>query len=258
MVEHHPVIGVIACERAVEGEAAQIVKQRYIDGVELFAHAVPLLIPSQQPAGNAASIVERLDAVLLTGSNSNIEPSHYGSHRPGQAPVDSARDRFSMALIHAAIAAAKPVFGICRGLQEINVAMGGTLRDMRAGAGAGAGVHHAADDASLQVMFAHAHTIEVVPNSALFAATGGDRLMVNSVHFQAIDRLAPGLAVNATGPGDVIEAIAATATVAPVFAVQWHPEWRPGERPHDLAFWRFVGQAARTDYRFKPATELTA
>jgi len=256
MVEHHPVIGVIACERAVEGEAAQIVKQRYIDGIEQFAHAVPLLIPSQQPTGNAASIVARLDAVLLTGSNSNIEPRHYGADAPGQAPVDSARDRFSMALIHAAIAAAKPVFGICRGLQEINVAMGGTLRDMRVGAGAG--VHHAADDASLDAMFAHAHSIEVLPKSTLLAVAGSDRLMVNSVHFQAIDRLAPGLAVNATGPGDVIEAIAATTTKAPVFAVQWHPEWRPGERPHDLAFWRFVGQAARTDYRTKPVTELTA
>ena len=248
MVEYsRPVIGIIACGRAVEGEPAQAVKHRYIEGVERFADAVPLIIPSHQSAANAADIVARLDAVLLTGSNSNIEPRHYGSGDPGQAPVDAARDLLSPALIKAAIAAGKPVFGICRGLQEINVALGGTLRDMRAGVGAG--VHHAPDEASLDAMFGHAHAITVPPDSVLAGITGSHELTVNSVHFQTIDRLAPGLVVNATGPDGVVEAIAATATPAPVFAVQWHPEWRPQERPHDLAFWHFVGQIARTSYR---------
>lgn len=253
MVEHRPVIGVIACGRAVEGEPAQTVKHRYIEGVEHFADAIPLIIPSHQPAENAGDIVARLDALLLTGSTSNIAPHHYGSSQSGQGPVDSTRDVLSAALIHAAIAAGKPVFGICRGLQEINVAMGGTLRDMRASTGAQ--THHAADDASLDEMFGHAHAIEVVPGTALATATGADSFVVNSVHFQTIDRLAPGLVVNATGPGEIVEAVAASATIAPVFAVQWHPEWRPQERPHDLAFWQFVGQAARTNYRLTAAAE---
>ena len=255
VAQSRPVIGIIACGRTVEGEPAQAVKHRYIEGVERFAGAVPLLNPSHQSAANATDIVARLDAVLLTGSNSNIEPVHYGSDHPGQAPIDSARDTLSTALIRAAIAAGKPVFGICRGLQEINVALGGTLRDMREGDGAG--LHHAADDAGLDAMFGHAHPIEVPSGSVLAEVTGSDQFVVNSVHFQTIDRLAPGLVVNATGPGGVIEAIAATATLAPVFAVQWHPEWRPQERPHDLAFWHYVGQAARTSYQPAKAAELT-
>jgi putative glutamine amidotransferase len=255
MVEHRPVIGIIACGRAVEGETAQIVKHRYIEGVERFADAIPLIIPSHQATRNAADIVAHVDAILLTGSNSNIDPKRYGVSGPRHEPVDSARDSFSAALVQAAIAAAKPVFGICRGLQEINVAMGGTLRDMRAGAGAG--THHAADDADLDGMFAHSHTIDLAPGGTLAAATGSTSLVVNSVHFQTIDRLAPGLMVNATGPDQIIEAIASTATVAPVFAVQWHPEWRPQERPHDLAFWQFVGRVARTNYQPIAAAELT-
>ena len=255
MVEHRPVIGIIACGRAVEGEPAQAVKHRYIEGVERFAEAVPLLIPSNQPAANAAAIVDRLDALLLTGSNSNIEPRHYGSDEPGQAPIDSPRDLLSSALITAAIAAGKPVFGICRGLQEINVALGGTLRDMRAGDGAAR--HHAADDAGLEDMFAHAHALAVKPSSALARITGEGPLRVNSVHFQTIERLAPGLVVDASGPDEIIEAISTTDTRAPVLAVQWHPEWRPQERPHDLAFWRFVGQAARNHYQASSPTELT-
>jgi putative glutamine amidotransferase len=256
MVEQHrPVIGIIACGRAVEGEPAQIVKHRYIEGVERFADAVPLLIPSHQSADNAADIVARLDAILLTGSNSNIEPRHYGSMNPAQAPVDSARDTLGTALIKAAITAGKPVFGICRGLQEINVALGGTLRDMRAGDGAG--THHAAEGADLDATFGHDHAVAVPPGSVLAAVTGSSEITVNSVHFQTIDRLAPGLLVNATAVDGVVEAIAASDTLAPVLAVQWHPEWRPQERPHDLAFWHFVGQAARTHYQSADAVELT-
>lgn len=256
MVEHpRPIIGIIACGRTVEGEPAQAVKHRYIEGVERFADAVPLIIPSHQDAANATDIVARLDAVLLTGSNSNIEPRHYGSAHPGQAPIDSARDTLSTALIKAAIAAGKPVFGICRGLQEINVALGGTLRDMRSKDGAG--VHHAPEDAGLDAMFGHAHEVEVPSGSVLAEITDSDLLVVNSVHFQTIDQLAPGLVVNAVGADGIVEAIAGSDTLAPVFAVQWHPEWRPQERPHDLAFWRYVGQAARTQYQPAKAAEMT-
>ena len=88
---HRPVIGVIACERTVEGEPAQAVKLRYLEGVERYAGAVPLIIPTNQPPSGAAEIVARLDAILLTGSSSNIAPAHYGSDAPGQAPTDAGR-----------------------------------------------------------------------------------------------------------------------------------------------------------------------
>lgn len=254
-LQHRPVIGVIACGRTVEGEPAQAVKHRYLEAVERFAEAVPLIVPSNQAVANAAEIVGRLDALVLTGSNSNIAPRHYGSSSQGQAPIDDGRDDFSQALIQAAITAAKPVFGICRGLQEINVALGGTLRDLRETGLAAK--HHAPAEAALDEMFGYSHPIKISANGTLHRFVEATTLVVNSVHFQAIDRLAEGLVVNATGPDGVIEAVAATHTPAPVFAVQWHPEWRPENRPHDLAFWHYLGEAARMRYMPAPGAELT-
>lgn len=253
MLQHRPVIGIIACGRQVEGEPAQAVKHRYIEALERFAQAIPLVIPTNQSEANAADIVARLDAVMLTGSNSNIAPGRYGSELTGQTPIDEGRDGFGQALIQAAITAAKPVFGICRGLQEINVALGGTLRDLRDSAMDAP--HHAPADVSLEDMFAFGHDVDVVANGALHRYAKSARLSVNSVHFQAIDRLAEGLVVNASAPDGVIEAVAATHTAAPVFAVQWHPEWRPEGRPHDLAFWHYLGEAARSQYIPAPGSE---
>lgn len=256
MVLQRPVIGVIGCGRTVEGEPAQAVKYRYLEAVERFADAVPLIIPSNQSADNVAGLVARLDAVLLTGSNSNVDPQRYRSGAPAQAPVDAARDGFSAALIHAAINAGKPLFGVCRGLQEINVAMGGTLRDMRGADGTAA--HHAPSEASLDESFAWGHDILVVGGSLLHRVTQANSLRVNSVHFQTIDHLADGLVINARAGDGVVEAVSAPHTAAPVFAVQWHPEWRPEGRPHDVAFWHFLGEAARAHYVPARGSELTA
>lgn len=237
-------IGVIACCREVEGEPAQAVKHRYLEGVSRYASAVPLIVPGNQKVENAAALVARLDAVLLTGSNSNIAPARYGSTDAERQPVDAGRDDFSTALIRAAIAAGKPVIGICRGLQEINVALGGTLRDLRDAPGY-AGTHHAPNGVSLAAMFAHSHAIEVDPGTPIAEITGSGAITVNSVHYQAIDQLAEGLSAAAKSADGVIEAVYATATRAPVIAVQWHPEWRPDTRMHDLAFWRYVGEVAQ-------------
>jgi putative glutamine amidotransferase len=240
-----PIIGVIACGREVEGEPAQAVKHRYLDAVSRYAHAVPVVVPTNQQPENASALVARLDAILLTGSNSNIVPSRYGSTAEAQLPRDDARDAFSAALIRAAIAAKKPVFGICRGLQEINVALGGSLNDLRAGEADRSGTHHAVQGAALGDMFGHRHELRIAPNSQLSRLAGTDQLTVNSVHFQTIDRLGDGLVVEATGPDGVIEAISGKATASPVFAVQWHPEWQPDGRPHDQAFFAYLGDSAR-------------
>lgn len=238
-----PVIGVISCNRTVEGENAYTVKTRYVDAVARYADAVPLICPSIDTEDNAAIVMERLDAILLTGSNSNIEPARYGA-ASGRAPFDPARDAMSSALIRASIAAGKPVFGICRGLQEINVALGGTLVDQRDDPAATLG-HHAPDGVSLDVMFSHGHMAEPVSGTPLARIVGDKPIAVNSVHFQAIGRLGEGLVVNALAPDGVVEAVSAVDGTAPILAVQWHPEWRPEARAHDLAFWHAVGEIAR-------------
>lgn len=237
-----PIVGVIACARQVEGEPAQSVKHRYLEAVINHARAAPLIVPNNQPPENAVAIAARLDALLLTGSNSNIAPSHYASAMAGMPPVDEGRDAFAIALIAACIAAGKPVIGVCRGLQEINVAFGGSLKDMRNDP---AGTHHAPDGVPLDAMFGHSHRVSVEPKTPLATIAGATELTVNSVHYQSIDRLGTGLAVAARSEDGGIEAIYATATAAPVVAVQWHPEWRPAERLHDLALWAYLGKLAR-------------
>lgn len=239
-----PIVGVIACARQVEGEPAQAVKHRYLQAVIHHLEAAPMIVPNNQPSRNAAAIATQLDALLLTGSNSNIAPLRYGDSTEGLRPVDEGRDAFAIALIEACIAAAKPVIGICRGLQEINVAFGGTLRDLRAGP-SGNISHHAPDGVSLETMFGHNHRVRVEPHSPLAAITGASELTVNSVHHQLVDRLGSGLAVAARSDDGGIEAIYATTTAAAVFAVQWHPEWRPADRPHDLALWAYLAKVVR-------------
>ena len=252
MIER-PLIAVIGCNKIVDGEPAQAVKNRYVTALSEQASAVPVIVPSLGRAEDAAVIVSRVDAVLLTGAVSNIEPRHYGSTAEAVAPSDANRDRTALALIRAARHFAIPVVGICRGFQEINVALGGTLADMRTSGETG---HHAPDGATLEEQFAHMHEVTPAPASLFSRLIGTDPVMVNSVHYQRVDRLGDGLRVEATGADGVVEAIASREADPLIMAVQWHPEWRPTERAHDVAFWRWFGEAARRSARRK--AELAA
>ncbi len=240
-----PVVGVIACRRSVEGEDAQIVKERYLNAVRQNADALPLIVPNNLDADDVINLLPRMDALLLTGSNSNIAPSRYGSTEAQRGMLDATRDSATARLIEAAVERGTPLFGICRGLQEINVAFGGSLADER-DIGTQEFSHHAPDDASLEAMFAHAHGATVVPGAAFEKVLGvSGPIAVNSVHYQRIDRLGHGLAATVHADDGVIEAVAASGTRAPVFAVQWHPEWPVNQHPHDIAFWRYLGEQAR-------------
>jgi len=245
MGETRPVIGVIGCSKPLEGEVASTVKARYLDAVVTHADAIPLIVPSLIRASDVSAILGRLDAVLLTGSTSNIAPHHFGSDA-GREPFDAQRDETSLALVHAAQSANIPLIGICRGLQEINVALGGTLTDHR-DADEVSDTHHAPDDASLEEMFNHFHEVDVAPGSLLSEVTGNQQINVNSVHYQTIARLGDGLRIEATAADNVIEAISSRDGHS-IFAVQWHPEWRPETRPHDLAIWRHIGNLARASF----------
>lgn len=240
---HKPIIGIIGCNKQVDGEPVHSVKARYVEGVDRFADSIPLIIPSLGHPEDVPAIVNCVDAILLTGATSNIEPHHFGGSG-GREPKDPLRDTTSLALIKAAREANVPVVGICRGLQEINVALGGSLIDQRDGDEISI-AHHASDGASLEDMFAHSHRIDVSPGSLLAQVVEAQRLLVNSVHYQVIDKLGEDLRVEATAVDGVVEAISSRDGRS-IFAVQWHPEWRPETRPHDLAFWRHVGELARS------------
>lgn len=238
-----PVIGITACNRNCDGENAQAVMNRYARAAMRYGDVAAVLIPAMPDVMSADEVVGRLDAVMLTGSPSNIEAAHYGDDA-GDGPFDASRDEVALGLVRQMIDAGKPVFGICRGFQEINVALGGTLR-RDVSQSAQLLRHHSPEKSDLAVMFDHFHDVELAPEGMLAEAVGKDRLTVNSVHYQGVARLAEGLAVEARAPDGLIEAFSARPNGAPLLAVQWHPEWGTDTNTDSQAFFGLLGRAAR-------------
>ncbi|WP_353217937.1 gamma-glutamyl-gamma-aminobutyrate hydrolase family protein [Sandarakinorhabdus sp.] len=233
-----PVLGIICCTRTVGVEPAQSVINRYVSAAMRHADCAALLVPALPDLMTAAEVIGRLDGVLLTGSPSNVQPGLYGDPEPGDAPFDPGRDAMMQGLVQAVLAQGKPLFGICRGLQEINVALGGTLtRAVRD--------HHAPDNAGFMAMFDHRHDVALADGGVLARAFGRCSLNVNSVHYQAIDRLSSDLAVEAVAPDGMVEAVSGRIGAAPVLAVQWHPEWAADSDADSALFFQLLGRALR-------------
>jgi putative glutamine amidotransferase len=218
-----PVLGVIACNRMVGSEVAQAVMNRYIRAAMTYADVAALIIPSLPDLMTAAEVAPRIDGILLTGSPSNVATRLYGEEG-GDGPYDDGRDEIAMSMVDRMIDAQKPVFGICRGFQEINVALGGSLR-RDTSASDTLIRHHAPDDASFDAMFDHRHAVDLTDGGMLAGAYDKSALNVNSVHYQGIGRLAEGLNIEARAPDGLVEAYSARPNGAPLLAVQWHPEW---------------------------------
>jgi putative glutamine amidotransferase len=243
-----PVLGIIACNRPVNtGEAAQVVMLRYLTSSLVYADAAGLLVPSLPELMSAREVAPRLDGLLLTGTPSNLEPARYGEIvKDAAGPFDPARDEMTARLIDAMLDLGKPVFGICRGFQELNVAFGGTLRrDMAESPDLIA--HHAQESVDLARMFDHVHAVQLEKGGVLHKAYGEDALDVISVHYQGADRLGRGLNIEARAPDGVVEAFSTEVNGAPVLAVQWHPEWRVAENPQSQTFFHLLGKALRRE-----------
>ncbi|MGQ0531415.1 MAG: gamma-glutamyl-gamma-aminobutyrate hydrolase family protein [Caulobacteraceae bacterium] len=242
-----PVLGVISCNRSVENQSAQVVMTRYLVSALTYADAAALLVPAMPDLMHAKEVAPRLDGLLLTGTPSNLDPKRYGviiDDAPG--PFDPARDEMTAHLIEGMLELGKPVFGICRGFQELNVAFGGTLRrDMAENPDLIA--HHAPDDRSFAEYFEHLHPVHLTDGGVLKRAYHRDELDVVSVHYQGVDKIGGGLNVEATAPDGVVEAISAEVNGAPILAVQWHPEWKAHENPESQTFFKLLGRALRRE-----------
>jgi len=241
-----PVLGIICDNRQVGGRPAQIVLDRYLRAAIKYGDVAALLIPSLPDLMSAADIGGHLDGVLMTGSPSNVEPSRYGQAEDGEGPFDPARDELAIGLIGEMTGRGRPVFGVCRGFQEINVALGGTLR-RDTSANDDLIRHHAPDGAGYEAMFDHRHPVSLVPGGMLAAAFAKPELNVNSVHFQGVLTLAPTLSIEATAPDGLVEAYSARINGAPLLAVQWHPEWDTDADTDSQTFFRLLGRALRGD-----------
>jgi putative glutamine amidotransferase len=239
-----PLVGLPCCTRLVGELPTHWVGEKYITAVTDAAHAMPLLVPSLGQRLDPEDVVARLDGLLLTGSRSNVEPHHYGGAPSVEGTLhDPTRDALTLPLIRAAVAAGLPVLAICRGIQELNVALGGTLHQ-RLHELAGR-LDHRAPEGSVERRYAHdAHRVRLAPDGLLERLAGSTTLVVNSLHAQGIDGLAPDLVIEAEAPDGQIEAV--RHRLAPfVVGVQWHPEYRVLDNPFGRALFAAFGAACR-------------
>jgi putative glutamine amidotransferase len=222
-----------------------MVGEKYARAVLDAAGAAPLLIPSLADELGFDELLQRLDGLLFTGSPSNVEPHLYeGTPSAPGTLHDPARDATTLPLIRKAVRAGVPVFGICRGFQEMNVAFGGTLHQ-RLHEVPGHLDHRDDDTQPLEVQYGPAHDVTLEPGGVLRALALSDRIQVNSLHNQGIDRLGAELAVEARAPDGVIEAFRVRDAQRFALAVQWHPEWKVMSNPFSRALFAAFGQASR-------------
>ena len=247
-----PVIGIVCCARVDGDHVLHTVSEKYIAAALDGVGGLPLLVPAIGARLAAEAAVARIDGLLVPGSPTDIEPHHYGG--PPLAPerkLDPQRDATSLPLLRAAVRADLPVLAICRGIQELNVALGGSLHP-RLHEMPGR-LDHRAPKGAVEIRYAHAaHPVSFAPGG-YFAQLGGvATLVVNSLHHQGIDRLAAGLVVEATAPDGQIEAVRQPQARF-VVGVQWHPEHRHAEEAFSRALFLAFGDACRDHARRRRA-----
>lgn len=227
-----PLIGISCCQKpfgifATPNHAAS---DTYVRAVRGPVRGTPILLPA---AGEDLSgeLLPHLDGLILTGSRSNVWPGHYdGPEHAEGTPEDHQRDATTLPLIRAAIGHGVPVLAICRGMQELNVALGGTL-DQRIQDLPGRMDHSTPSDQPIPlVRTGKAHAVRVGKDSLLErvltpASRAAGRLAVNSLHNQGVQRLAPRLTAEAWAPDGTIEAVRVEGARAFALGVQWHPEY---------------------------------
>ncbi|KJV10023.1 hypothetical protein VZ95_07665 [Elstera litoralis] len=245
-VPRPPLIGVTACIRTVDGSRTHTVGEKYIRGVTEGLGGLPLLIPALGDDLDIGSVVGCLDGLLITGSLSNVEPHLYGGEPSADGTLhDPARDATVMPLMLTALTAGIPLLAICRGHQELNVVLGGTLHQ-RVHEQPGRLDHRAPETTDLDIQYGPSHAVTLTEGGLFQQLNGGERrLTVNSLHWQAIDRLADGLEVEAVADDGTIEGVRVTRTESFAASVQWHPEFKVRENPFSLALFGAFGDAAR-------------
>lgn len=241
-----PVIGLPADRKLIDPHYFHCVGEKYLTAIVDTLDALPLIIPALSGRLPLAALVSMLDGLLLTGSYSNIEPRHYSGDEPDpESPADPHRDATNLALIPLALQAGVPILGICRGLQELNVALGGSLH-ATVHTVSGYDDHREPDCEPLDIQYGPQHAIILEPGGLLDELAAGSSLQVNSLHGQGIDRLAKGLLVEARAPDGLIEAIRVDDDKHFALAVQWHPEWQVRDNAFYTAIFERFGAACRT------------
>lgn len=233
-----------------KGHLYQVMTHKYITPLVDIAGCVPVLVPTCCGIEDLGTYLDMADGVYLTGAGSNIDPALYNQENltPEKAQ-DRDRDLFDIALVRAALDRGLPVFAICRGMQEINVALGGDIHQ-KLYAVPGVQDHRENPDDPVALQYADSHGVTLNAESWLADAVGSEHIRVNSLHGQGIDRLAEGLEVLGRAPDGTIEAFHAPSLSPFMVGVQWHPEWQASKNPVSIKLFEAFGAACR---RFQAA-----
>ena len=219
-----------------------VLGDKYARALKVGANAQPCTFPLAC-LGDIDGLLALVDGVMLTGSPANIHPSHFGQAiADPELPLDPERDDLTLALVGACLEQSIPLLGVCRGFQEINVAMGGSLHQQVQNV-AGNMDHREDKTRDFDGQYELAHAIDIVPGSALEQWAGGTTTMVNSLHGQGVDRLADGLEALAHAPDGIVEAFGVKGASTFAYGMQFHPEWRCWDNPFYTAIFKAFGQA---------------
>jgi putative glutamine amidotransferase len=237
-----PLVGLSACAVDLDGVPNHVCRANYVRSVR-DAGCLPILLPAIGAAVAGPELLDILDGLILTGSVSNVDPARYRQPRDPSKAYDEARDATVFPLICAAIETGIPILAICRGLHELNVALGGSLLQ---------NVHqldgkmdHREDESQPRsIQYAPVHRVRLSAGGMLNDVFGSRELRVSSLHWQGIDRLGHGLAVEAIADDGLIEAVSLPDARALVMGVQWHPEWFADD-PDGALLFRCFAEACR-------------
>lgn len=223
-----PVIGIVVWRRGLktvlgDPEILHAIAHDYVSALS-DSGATPLLIPNARPTNEAPAILDRVDGIVLSGGG-DVDPSSYGAANSRSYDTDPLVDAWEMALLAEARRRRTPTLCICRGVQILNVAHGGTLHQEILAPGT---VHEPLSGKSPAEILAAKHSMSLAESGRLAAIYGTSTLEVNTIHHQAIDRVGDGLMVEGTAPDGIVEAVASTDPDWWCLGVQWHPERNGG------------------------------
>lgn len=247
-----PIIAITCDTKQVGLHLFHQVGDKYIEAISTLTGALPLLLPAMDTPIDIDDILSTVDGILFTGAYANIQRELYGlAPAPDDEPQDFQRDKNTLPLLKAAVEAGVPVFGICRGFQEMNVAYGGTLHP-RIHDIEGRMDHREDSSAAIEVQYGPVHSVTVQEGGLLSKVTGETSFDVNSVHGQGVDRLADGLELEAQADDGTIEAISVKGSKTFALAVQWHPEWQASSNKQSSKLFRSFGDAVKAYKNDKP------
>jgi putative glutamine amidotransferase len=243
-----PLVGLPADTYEKSGFQFHSLGDKYVRALTDVSKVLSVMIPSFINEQQINALLDHFDGVLMTGAVSNVHPPHYGeAATEAHEPYDHGRDQTTLKLIRAVIDRGIPLFCVCRGFQELNVVMGGTLEtELQSAPGR---LDHRGHTDDPDVRYAQVHDIAIAKGGLLERILGKSTTRVNSVHRQGVKTLGPGLEVEATAPDGIIEAVSVKGARSFAFGAQWHPEYKAAQNPDSVKLFTAFGDAVRAHAR---------